>query len=122
MRCRQRCSPPPARPQGRRVLRDGGLHSGGDEQGESLAARLAGIDLAGALDPVGQLRGADERGREHDLAGEQAMGSSSGSQPRVVTHGVDEGFPPVAAMHSPAGQLSCIHLSRGSDRRNNGQD
>ena len=53
MRCRQRCSPPPARPQGRRVLRDGGLHSGGDEQGESLAARLAGIDLAGGRIQLG---------------------------------------------------------------------
>ena len=60
--------------QGRLVRRDGGLHAGGEEQGESLATRPAGVHLAGDLDPVGQLTGTDERGREHDLASEQAFG------------------------------------------------
>ena len=53
----------PRRPggQGRRGLADGGLHPGGEEQGESGAARPAGIHFAGRLDPVGQLATAHKR-------------------------------------------------------------
>jgi hypothetical protein len=65
----------PRRPGGecRLVVCHGGLHAGGEDQGESRAARPAGIHLAGRLDPVGQLTGTDERGRENDLAGEQTV-------------------------------------------------
>ena len=65
----------PRRPGGecRLVVCHGGLHAGGEDQGESRAARPAGIHLAGGLDPVGQLTGADKRGREDDLTGEQAV-------------------------------------------------
>ena len=65
--------PPPARGQRWLGLGDGGLHPGGAEQCESRAARPAGIHLAGRLDPVGQLTGTDERGRENDLAGVQTV-------------------------------------------------
>jgi len=65
--------PPPAGRQCLLGLSEGGLHPGGEEQCESRAARPAGIHLAGRLDPVGQLTGTDERGRENDLAGEQTV-------------------------------------------------
>ena len=68
-----RNTPPPAGSQRRLIVRHGGLHAGGEEQGESRAARPAGIHFAGRLDPVGQLTGTNERGREKDLAREQAV-------------------------------------------------
>ena len=34
------------------------------------------------MEPVGQFTGADEGGREDDLAGEQAMGDGGGQQPQ----------------------------------------
>ena len=66
--------PPPARRQHRFVLPDGALHAGGEEQcADRHPALQAGIHLAGRLDPVGQLTGADKRGRENDLTGEQTV-------------------------------------------------
>ena len=69
------CSmPPPARRQGRLVLPNGALHPGGEEQGADRHPALqAGIHLAGRLDPVRQLTGAIEGGREDDLTGEQTV-------------------------------------------------
>jgi hypothetical protein len=66
--------PPPARGQRWLGLGDGGLHAGGEEQcADRHPALQAGIYLAGGLYPVGQLTGADKRGRENDLAGEQTV-------------------------------------------------
>lgn len=67
-------TPSPTGSQGQLVARDSGLHPGVEEQGKSRASRPAGSHLAGGVDPVRQLTGADEGGRENDLAGEQAMG------------------------------------------------
>lgn len=68
--------------------RDGAvhLHAGGEEQGESRAARPAGIHLPGGLDPVRQFTGTDEGGGEHDLTGEQAMGGGRTEQPQQGVH------------------------------------
>jgi len=79
--------PPPAGGQSRLVARHCGLHAGGEEQGADRHPALqAGIHLARGLDPVRQLTGANERGREHDLAGEQAMGGGRAEQPQQWVH------------------------------------
>jgi len=57
-----------------------------EEQGESWAARPAGIHLAVRLDPVRQFTGADEGRREDDLAGEQTVGGGRAKQPQQGVH------------------------------------
>ena len=69
-------APPPA---GRecQLVCNGGLHEGGEKQGESRAARPAGVHLAGRMNPVGQFTGTDEGRGEDDLPGELAATCSS---------------------------------------------
>jgi hypothetical protein len=47
----------------------------------------ASVQLAAGMDPVRELAGTYVREREHDLAGQQAIGGSGSGQPREGGHG-----------------------------------